>query len=501
MLLLLLFILLAVLIVHQFYYRRRNLPNGPLPLPIIGNAHLFLKKERWEDQFLKWREEFGPIYTYWLGPMAIVSVNDYQIIQKMFVHDGDTYADRAAMEAFDDLTRGGVYGVIETSGNLWSQQRRFALKVLRDFGLGKNKMQERILDELLEIRENIDAEIKSGAKEIDFHRHTDIATGSVINAVVCGFRFTEKDHQHHFYRLREVTEKMMKNFSDPLLNLAVSNPTISKLPVFSQIMERAGKVSRPIFEFLNHMIDEHLKLNDYTDDNFEPQDFIDAYLLEQNRQEKQKNKDHYFTRQQLLNVLFDLWFAGQETTSTTLTWGFAYLIRHPEAQQKLHAELDRVIGSDRLITMSDKNDLPYTNAVINEIQRCSNIVGQNLPRKTTREVVIANCKLPKGTVVIPQVSVLMNDPKIFPEPKKFNPDRFIDENGKLKRCDELMPFSIGKRQCLGEGIARAELFLFLANLCNAYKFYAGEKEPTLLKLNGGGSLSTKPYKTQVVRRH
>ncbi|KAI6195078.1 hypothetical protein M3Y96_01192800 [Aphelenchoides besseyi] len=210
-----------------------------------------------------------------------------------------------------------------------------------------------------------------------------------------------------------------------------------------------------------------------------------AYLLEQNRQEKQNN--HYFTRQQLLNVLFDLWFAGQETTSTTLTWGFAYLVRHPEAQQKLHAELDQVIGSDRLITMSDKNDLPYTNAVINLVFRCSNIVAQNSPRKTTREVEVANCKLPKGT--------------IFPEPRKFNPDRFIDENGKLKRCDELMPFSIGKRQCLGEGIARAELFLFIANLCNVYKFYAGEKEPTLLKLNGGGSIATQPFKIRVVQRH
>ncbi|KAI6206167.1 (pine wood nematode) hypothetical protein [Aphelenchoides besseyi] len=499
MLLLLLFISFVVLIFHQFYWRRRNLPNGPLPLPIIGNAHTFLKTERWEDQFLKWREEFGPVYTYWLGPMAIVSVNDYETMQKMFVHDGDTYADRAPMEAFDNLTRGGVHGVIETSGNLWSQQRRFALKVLRDL-VGRNKIQEQILNEFQVVRHNIDAEIKSGAKEIDFHRHTDIATGSIINAATVGFRFTENDHQHHFYRLREITEQMMKNFSNPLLNFAVSNPSIAKLPVFRQVMEKAGKVSQPIFEFLNRMIDEHLKLNDYTDHNFEPQDFIDAYLLEQSRQEKQNNEDHYFTRQQLLNVLFDLWFAGQvsskqsfyypscqETTSTTLTWGFAYLIRHPEAQQKLHAELDRVIGSDRLITMSDKNDLPYTNAVIMEIQRCANLVGQNLPRKTTREVEIVNCKLPKGT--------------IFPEPKKFNPDRFIDENGRLKRSDELMPFSLGKRQCLGEGIARAELFLFIANLCNAYKFYAGEKEPTLLKSNGGGSLSTQSYKTRVVQRH
>ncbi|KAI6206304.1 (pine wood nematode) hypothetical protein [Aphelenchoides besseyi] len=487
------FILLVVLIFHQFYWRRRNLPNGPLPLPIIGNAHTFLKTERWEDQFLKWREEFGPIYTYWLGPMAVVSVNDYETMQKMFVHDGDTYADREPIKAFDDLVRGGIHGLIETSGNLWSQQRRFSLKVLRDLGLGKNVMQERILNEFQVVRQNIDAEIKSGAKEIDFHRHTDICTGSVINALICNVRFTEKDHQKHFYMLKEVTEKIMKDFSKPLMSIIISTPTLAKLPVLRQVIEKAGNLSQPIFEFLNRMIDEHLKLNDYTDNNFEPQDFIDAYLLEQSRQERQNNNNHYFTRQQLLNVLFDLWFAGQETTSTTLTWGFAYLIRHPEAQQKLHAELDRVIGSDRLITMSDKNDLPYTNAVIMLVK----IVPEGQPEKSRLRTV--SCQ--KGTVVIPQISVPLVDPKIFPEPKKFNPDRFIDENGKLKRCDELMPFSLGKRQCLGEGIARAELFLFIANLCNAYKLYAGEKEPTLLKTNGGGSISTQPYKARVVQRH
>ncbi|KAI6195077.1 Unspecific monooxygenase [Aphelenchoides besseyi] len=305
MLLLLLFISLVLFLVYQFYWRRRNLPNGPIPLPVIGNAHSFVNTERWEDQFLKWREEFGPIYTYWLGPMAIVSVNDYELMQRMFVHDGDTYADRAPTEAFDNLIRGGVYGVVETSGNLWSQQRRFCLKVLRDLGLGKNLMQERILDEFEVIRENIDAEIKSGAKEIDFHRHTDIATGSVINAVVCGFRFTEKDHQKHFYMLKELADQIMKDFSKPsrgatkrrnekatdrspsdrprecskpLLNIIVSSPVLAKLPVFRQIMEKTGKLSQPIFEFLNRMIDEHLQLNNYADDNFEPRDFIDAVV-------------------------------------------------------------------------------------------------------------------------------------------------------------------------------------------------------------------------------
>jgi cytochrome P450 family 33 len=71
-------------------------------------------------------------------------------------------------------------GIIDTSGELWKQQRRFSLRVLRDFGLGKNKMQERILEEMHTICENVNRDIEAGIVEHDFHKHTDLATGSVI---------------------------------------------------------------------------------------------------------------------------------------------------------------------------------------------------------------------------------------------------------------------------------------------------------------------------------
>lgn len=71
-------------------------------------------------------------------------------------------------------------GIIDTSGALWKDQRRFSLRVLRDFGLGKNKMQERILEEMHTICENVNRDIDAGIIEHDFHKHTDLATGSVI---------------------------------------------------------------------------------------------------------------------------------------------------------------------------------------------------------------------------------------------------------------------------------------------------------------------------------
>ncbi|KAI6238712.1 (pine wood nematode) hypothetical protein [Aphelenchoides fujianensis] len=391
MFLLLLGVLLVAGLVHQFWWRRRNLPPGPVPLPLVGNALGFLTKERFEDQFFKWKQEHGDVYTIFLGPEPIVT--------ELFVKNGDDYADRAAMEAFDIATRGGIYGVIDTSGEIWREQRRFSLKVLRDFGLSKNRMEERVLEEFQTIFENINKDISAGVIEHDFHRHTDIATGSVINVLVNGYRFTTEGHQKEFYDLKDVTEEMMKSFADPFLNIAATSKTVAKLPIFRDRLAAAGRRFKKIFDYLDGIIEEHLKLNDYSNDSFEPQDYVDAWLLEARKQEAAHGKSHHYTRIQLVNMCFDLWFAGQETTSATMTWALAFLIRHPEVQQKMHEELDRVIGSDR------------------------------------------------------------------------------------------------------EGLARMELFLFVANLLNQYRFLPGKEPPTLRKQNGGASLGTAPYRCRVERRH
>jgi cytochrome P450 family 33 len=107
----------------------------------------------------------------------------------------------------------------------------------------------------------------------------------------------------------------------------------------------------------------------------------------------------------------------------------------------------------------------------------------------------------KGTICIPQISVFFVDPLNFKNPTEFDPSRFIDEKGQLKKCDELVPFSMGKRACLGEGLARMEMFLFTANLLNRYKFSAGKTPPTLKKDGGGVAFKTQAYKCKVEQRY
>ncbi|CAD5224525.1 unnamed protein product [Bursaphelenchus xylophilus] len=487
--------LLALILFHNFYWKRRNLPPGPTPLPVLGNLLELARENRWETKFIEWNNKYGSTFTYWLGHLPFVAICDYNDMVKYFVKHADVFSDRHYTKNIVETIRGGQYGVIINNGDSWREQRRFALKVLRDFGLGKNEMEERILQELHlmieKVNKNLDAE------EIDFFNYSDIAVGSVINSILSGYRFTE-GKEDEFYKMKHLTTELMKGFTSARANLALNNPVLFRVPIVNSKANYSISVMLELFEFLDGQIQRHLAENDYTE-AAEPHDFIDAFLLERQRQIQSAGGEGYYHLAQLRNVCMDLWLAGQETTSSTITWIIAYLIRNPDAQEKMQKELDAVVGSNRIIRNADRGDLPYTNAVIMEGQRCCNLLSQNIPRALQQDFEINGYNVKKGTIILPQISVLLQNPKIFPEPEKFNPDRFIAQNGKLKQVEELIPFSIGKRICLGEGMARMELFLFTANLFSQYKFSAGKVPPSLRKTNGASTM-TEPYQCKVQLR-
>ena len=184
-----------------------------------------------------------------------------------------------------------------------------------------------------------------------------------------------------------------------------------------------------------------------------------------------------------------------------MSWLCIYLINRYEIQRKVHDELDKFIGSDRVVTVDDKNNLNYVNAVIAETQRYCNLIPFNLLHKTTREVEIHGYKIPKGTTITHQISTVLMDERYFKNPNVFDPERFIDEDGKFFSPPELMPFGIGKRACLGEGLARMELFLFAANIFNQLKLRSVDNEKVSEKRIVGGTACSIQWKCSVESRY
>ena len=151
-----------------------------------------------------------------------------------------------------------------------------------------------------------------------------------------------------------------------------------------------------------------------------------------------------FLEKQLQHVIDDLFAAGTETTSTTLSWGLIYMTLNPDIQHRVQAEIDAVLGKGDLPSMSHRTKMPYTEACIAEIQRLGDVVSLGVPHATTEDVTFRGFFIPSGTMILPNMNSVSMDPDLWKTPERFDPGRFLDGDGRFVKREQLIPFSIGR---------------------------------------------------------
>jgi len=252
-----------------------------------------------------------------------------------------------------------------------------------------------------------------------------------------------------------------------------------------------GKAYVPIKNLLLEAIDEH----EQTLDEENPGDFIDQMLIEIARTTDPESSFYKETgKQNLLNTLFDLFLAGAETTATTLTWALLYMVRETQVQKKVQEELDRVIGSDRLPLYTDRANLPYTEAVLMEIQRCANIAPLALAHCNSRPINVNGMIIPANTMMSPILLEVLKGDHWGEDATTFRPDRHLGPDGTLHQDEQFIPFSIGKRRCPGENLAKIELFQFFTGIVQKYNILP--EDPNHLPTEDyvmGLTISPKPF--------
>ncbi|XP_050013952.1 cytochrome P450 2C42-like isoform X3 [Alexandromys fortis] len=290
---------------------------------------------------------------------------------------------------------------------------------------------------------------------------------NVICSIVFQNRFDYKDKD--FLNLMNNLNKNVEILSTPWIQICNNFPAIiDYLPGrHRELLEN--------FTFLKHYFLAKMIEHQESLDINNPWDFIDCFLIKM-EQEKNNPKTE-FTCENLIFSAGDLFAAGTETTSTTLRYSLLLLLKYPEVTAKVQKEIDHVIGRHRSPSMQDRSHMPYTDAVLHEVQRYIDLLPTSLPHAVTCDIKFRNYLIPKGTTVIASLTSVLHDDKEFPNPERFDPGHFLDENGKFKKSDYFVPFSTGKRICVGEGLARMELFLFLTTILQNFNL----KSPVDLK--------------------
>ncbi|XP_060613157.2 cytochrome P450 2C19-like [Anolis sagrei] len=433
--------------------RKEKLPPGPTPLPIIGNI-LQLKANYLDQAIHKLSQKYGPVFTLYVGMERVVVLHGYDAVKEALIDRADEFSARGKLPLADKINKGK--GIIFSNGERWKQLRRFALTTLRNFGMGKKSIEERIQDETQYVVEYLQ---DTKEKPFDPTFMLSCSTSNVICSIVFGKRYEYNDK-----RFLSIMSSMNENFE------VFSSPWGQLCNIFPSLMDFIPGPHHKVFSNSNknaEFVLEEAKEHRATLDPSSPRDYIDCFYIKMDQEEQ--NDASEFTIENLIFCVLDLFTAGTETTSTTLRYGLLILQKYPEIEAKIQEEIDRVIGGARKPCMADRGKMPYTDAVIHEIQRFISLVPLSVPHAVLKDTEFRGYVIPKGTTIYPVLTSVLCDTKEFQNPTQFDPQHFLHKDGSFRKSDYFMPFSAGKRICAGEGLARMELFLFLTTILQNFK--------------------------------
>uniref|UniRef100_A0A287CXV6 Cytochrome P450 2G1 n=1 Tax=Ictidomys tridecemlineatus TaxID=43179 RepID=A0A287CXV6_ICTTR len=307
---------LLVFIAWKQINKRGMLPPGPTPIPFLGNL-LQISPNAPFQCLMKLRKKYGPMFTVYLGPRPVVILCGHELVKEALVDRADEFSGRGEMATLDQNFQG--HGIAMANGERWKILRRFSLTILRDFGMGKRSIEERIQEEAGYLLEEFR---KTKGAPIDPTFFLSRTVSNVISSVVFGSRFDYEDKEF-LNLLRMINESFIE----------MSTPWAQLYEMYSGIMQYLPGRHKHLYymiEDLKDFVASRVKINEASLDPHHPRDFIDCFLI---KMHQEKNDPHTeFNLKNLVLTTLNLFFAGTETVSSTLRYGFLLLMKHPEVE-------------------------------------------------------------------------------------------------------------------------------------------------------------------------
>ncbi|XP_071507238.1 cytochrome P450 2J5-like [Diadema antillarum] len=452
-------IVVAAALVARRHQKPKGFPPGPPGLPIVGNVFAFGTNDAFAETLMQWGKDYGPVYSVRIGFSNDVVVCGADMIKTLLVKKGLDFADKPHLIEADLYNKGRRGIFVSHCREGWEHQRRFAHTTLRGMGFGKVVLEPVIREE---VQDTI-KQFKSFAGQ-PFDPRESLATNSsnIICRLTFGRRFEHNDPE--FHQLLTYLRGIMGFRAEGEVMVF---PVLRHLYAQKTRWRTRLESNRNMFKYFGAKIDEHrVGLCERTRTGSEEPDvldFIDAYLV-------QARADPVnFNDEELKVVLSDLFIAGSDTVSTTISWAILYMAAYPDIQKSVYEEIKQVVGEES-VCLSHRGALPYSEATLMELQRLASVVPIN-PRAAFTDSELGGYHIPRGTRVWINMWSLFRDPVEWPQPHRFDPTRFLNKDGsKVIHRDSFLPFSAGRRVCMGEQLAKMELFLFFMSIMQHFEF-------------------------------
>ncbi|XP_066297326.1 cytochrome P450 2D4-like [Branchiostoma lanceolatum] len=455
----------AFLLAYVLLKRSGNLPPYPIGwVPVLG--HLLALGRAPHLKLTAWRCQYGDVFTVRMGMRDVVVLNGYTAVKDALVDRSELFASRPPIYLLDSITGFGI----DIAGALWGtefrQRKRFATTALRrslGMKVGTGSIEEKIREEANCLRNRI---ADYNGQPFDITHDVTVAVANIICSMTFGKRYDYED---------ETFRELLAAISTVFVELGAGQ-IISVFPLlrFVPVVNRAGINALEAVSKIQNVLKEEISRHRERLDRENPRDFLDFCLLELKKQEQVEG----LTEENALAIALNIFFAGTHTTAQTLLWSLLYMALNPDMQQKVQRELDAVVG-ESLPTLSNRSQLPYVNACLLEVMRIRHVTPIMIPHATTETVEVQEYVIPEGTMVLPNLYSVHMDPAYWPDPDRFDPERFLDaeRTNVINKPESFLPFGGGRRGCLGEKLVRMELFLFFSTLLQSFTFKTPEGAP------------------------
>lgn len=467
---------------------------GPWSFPIVGNLlqlgdHPYLT-------FMEMRKKYGDVFLIKLGMVPVVVVNGMEMVKQVLLKDGEHFGGRPNMHAFSSLAEGKSFSFSVNFGDSWKLHKKIASNALRTFSKAEAKsstcsclLEEHVVEEVSELVKVL-AELTSKKGSFDPRSAVTCAVANVVCALCFGKRYDHSDEEFL---------KIVKTNDDILKASRAANPA-DFIPCFRYLPLRIINGPRVFYQALNQFIAQHVQDHLTTYDKNHMRDITDA-LIHTCHSKHAATKTATLNDDEIIGTVNDLFGAGFETVSTCLYWSFLYLICYPEIQAKIQEEIDENIGL-KSPRFEDRKILPYTEAFINEIFRHASFIPFTIPHCTTADTTLNGCFIPRKTCTFINMYQVNHDETIWDDPALFRPERFLNEKKELNKSlvDKVLIFGMGIRKCLGEDVARNEIFIFITTVLQQLKLKKCRGAELDLTPIYGLAMKPKPYQLQAEPR-